>query len=208
MDQTYMKEQPVLKLIVSMALPMVISMMVSSLYNIVDSFFIARISEDAMTALSLVYPVQNLINAVMIGFGIGINAVISFYLGAQDKKMADRAATQGMLLGTIHGVGFMILGIAVMRPFLQMFTGNAQIVDYGVRYSRIAFLFATALSWQLVFEKTFQAVGRMDGGIDNSKIMFLNNAVSRSDPEVRKKQLERNQAILYHGDTLAYIKVR
>ena len=146
MDQTYMKEQPVLKLIVSMALPMVISMMVSSLYNIVDSFFIARISEDAMTALSLVYPVQNLINAVMIGFGIGINAVISFYLGAQDKKMADRAATQGMLLGTIHGVGFMILGIAVMRPFLQMFTGNAQIVDYGVRYSRIAFLFATALS--------------------------------------------------------------
>ena len=161
MDQTYMKEQPILKLIVSMALPMVISMMVSSLYNIVDSFFIARIREDAMTALSLVYPVQNLINAVMIGFGIGINAVISFYLGAQDKKMADRAATQGMLLGTIHGVGFMILGIAVMRPFLQMFTGNAQIVDYGVRYSRIAFLFATALSWQLVFEKTFQAVGRM-----------------------------------------------
>lgn len=154
MDQTYMKEQPVLKLIVSMALPMVISMMVSSLYNIVDSFFIARISEDAMTALSLVYPVQNLINAVMIGFGIGINAVISFYLGAQDKKMADRAATQGMLLGTIHGVGFMILGIAVMRPFLQMFTGNAQIVDYGVRYSRIAFLFATALSWQLLLFET------------------------------------------------------
>ena len=98
MDQTYMKEQPVLKLIVSMALPMVLSMMVSSLYNIVDSFFIARISEDAMTALSLVYPVQNLVNAVMIGFGIGINAVISFYLGAQDKEMADRAATQGMLL--------------------------------------------------------------------------------------------------------------
>ena len=161
MDQTYMKEQPVLKLILSMALPMVLSMMVSSLYNIVDSFFIARISEDAMTALSLVYPVQNLVNAVMIGFGIGINAVISFYLGAQDKEMADRAATQGMLLGTIHGIGFMILGIAVMRPFLQMFTGNAQIVDYGVRYSRIAFLFATALSWQLVFEKTFQAVGRM-----------------------------------------------
>lgn len=161
MDQTYMKEQPVLKLILSMALPMVLSMMVSSLYNIVDSFFIARISEDAMTALSLVYPVQNLVNAVMIGFGIGINAVISFYLGAQDKEMADRAATQGMLLGTIHGVGFMILGIAVMRPFLQMFTENAQIVEYGVCYSRIAFLFATALSWQLVFEKTFQAVGRM-----------------------------------------------
>ena len=161
MNDTFMKEKPVFGLVLSMSLPMVLSMMVNALYNIVDSYFVARISEDAMTALSLVYPVQNLVNAVMIGFGIGINAVISFYLGAQDKKMADRAATQGMLLGTIHGVGFMILGIAVMRPFLQMFTGNAQIVDYGVRYSRIAFLFATALSWQLVFEKTFQAVGRM-----------------------------------------------
>ncbi len=161
MDQTYMKEQPVLKLILSMALPMVISMTVSSLYNIVDSFFVAKISEDAMTALSLVYPVQNLISAVMIGFGIGINAVISFYLGAQDHETADRAATQGMILGTIHGIGFMILGIGIMRPFLQLFTENAEIIDCGVRYSRIAFLFSTALSWQLVFEKTFQSVGRM-----------------------------------------------
>lgn len=161
MDQTYMKEQPVLKLILSMALPMVISMMVNSLYNIVDSFFIAKISEKAMTALSLVFPVQNLINAVMIGFGIGINAVISFYLGAQDQKRADQAATQGMLLGTIHGIVFMVLGIGVMRPFLNMFTENQEIVDLGVRYSRIAFLFVVALSWQLVFEKTFQAVGRM-----------------------------------------------
>ena len=75
-----MKEKPVFPLLVSMALPMVISMLVNSLYNIVDSFFVAQISEDAMTALSLVYPVQNLINAVMIGFGIGINAVISFYI--------------------------------------------------------------------------------------------------------------------------------
>lgn len=161
MNQTYMKEQPVMKLILSMALPMVISMMVNSLYNIVDSFFIAKISEDAMTALSLVYPVQNLINAVMIGFGIGINAVISFYLGAQEQEDADRAATQGMLHGTLHGIDFMILGIVVMKPFLQLFTENVAIIDCGVRYSRIAFLFATAISWQLVFEKTFQAVGRM-----------------------------------------------
>ena len=155
------EEKSVWKVLMKIAPPVMLAQLIQALYNIVDSFFIARISEDAMTALSLVYPVQNLVNAVMIGFGIGINAVISFYLGAQDKEMADRAATQGMLLGTIHGIGFMILGIAVMRPFLQMFTGNAQIVDYGVRYSRIAFLFATALSWQLVFEKTFQAVGRM-----------------------------------------------
>ena len=93
-DQTYMKTQPVLRLLLTMALPMVISMLVNSLYNIVDSFFVAKISEDAMTALSLVYPMQNLINAVMIGFGVGINAVISFYLGAQNQEKADRAATR------------------------------------------------------------------------------------------------------------------
>ena len=80
MEQTYMKEQPILNLLLKMSLPMVVSMLVNSLYNIVDSFFVAKISENAMTALSLVFPVQNLINAVMIGFGIGINAVISFYL--------------------------------------------------------------------------------------------------------------------------------
>ena len=85
MEQTYMKEQPILNLLLKMSLPMVVSMLVNSLYNIVDSFFVAKISENAMTALSLVFPVQNLINAVMIGFGIGINAVISFYLGAADK---------------------------------------------------------------------------------------------------------------------------
>ena len=85
MNENFMKEKPVFPLLVSMALPMVISMLVNSLYNIVDSFFVAQISEDAMTALSLVYPVQNFVNAVAIGFGIGLNAVISYYLGAGDK---------------------------------------------------------------------------------------------------------------------------
>lgn len=86
MNQTYMKEKPILPLLLSMALPMVISMMVNSLYNIVDSYFVARISEEAMTALSLVYPIQNFITSVGVGFGIGINAAIAFFLGAQDQK--------------------------------------------------------------------------------------------------------------------------
>ena len=83
-----MKERPVVPLLLSMALPMVISMMVNSLYNIVDSFFVAKISEDAMTALSLVFPVQNFINAVGIGFGVGINAVIALYLGEGNEAKA------------------------------------------------------------------------------------------------------------------------
>ena len=81
MNDTFMKERPVLPLLLSMGLPMALSMLVNSLYNIVDSFFVAQISEDAMTALSLVFPIQNFINAVGIGFGVGINAVISLHLG-------------------------------------------------------------------------------------------------------------------------------
>ena len=82
MDQTFMKEKRILPLVVSMSLPMVLSMAVNALYNIIDSYFVAKVSEEAMTALALVYPVQNLINAVAIGFGVGMNAVIAFYLGA------------------------------------------------------------------------------------------------------------------------------
>ena len=84
-NNDFMKTKPVLPLILSMSLPMVISMLVNSLYNIVDSFFVAKISENAMTALSLVFPVQNFINAIAIGFGVGINAVISYFLGAKNK---------------------------------------------------------------------------------------------------------------------------
>ena len=86
MNETFMKEKPVLPLLLSMALPNVVSMLVNSLYNIVDSLFVARISEDAMTALSLVFPIQNFSNAIAIGFGIGINAMIALYLGATAKK--------------------------------------------------------------------------------------------------------------------------
>ena len=96
MNDTFMKKT-VLPLILSMTLPMFLSMLVNSLYNIIDSFFVAQISEKAMTALSLAYPVQNFINAVGIGFGVGINAVIAFYLGAGDNKKADQAATQGLV---------------------------------------------------------------------------------------------------------------
>ena len=161
MEQTYMKEQPVLKLILTLALPMVISMMVNSLYNIVDSFFVAKISEKAMTALSLVYPVQNLVNAVTIGFAIGINAVISYYLGAQDKKTADSAAAQGLILSTIHGVILTAGCIAAMPIFLSFFTSDEELVRMGLEYSNIVFSFSVIIAWGLSLEKIFQSVGKM-----------------------------------------------
>ena len=145
MNENFMKEKPVLPLILSMSLPMVLSMMVNSLYNIVDSFFVAQISEDAMTALSLVYPVQNFVNAIGIGFGIGINAVIAIHLGAGDEKKANMATTQGMLLALIHAVILTVAGIAVMPGFLRMFTSSEKVIDLGIRYSVIVFLFTFAI---------------------------------------------------------------
>ena len=161
MNETFMKEKPVFPLILSMAIPMVVSMLVNSLYNIVDSFFVAQISEDAMTALSLVYPVQNFLNAVSIGFGVGLNAVIAFYLGAGDYKKADMAATQGITLSVIHSVILTIGSIAVMPVFLGMFTSSASILKLGLQYSRIAFAFTPVIIFNLIFEKIFQAVGNM-----------------------------------------------
>ena len=156
-----MKEKPVLPLLLSMALPMVISMMVNSLYNIVDSYFVARISEEAMTALSLVYPIQNFITSVGVGFGIGINAAIAFYLGAQDQKKADAAATQGLFLSVIHGIILTVVTIAVMPVFLQIFTKDVTVIQMGNAYSRIAFGFSIVISLEITWEKIFQAVGRM-----------------------------------------------
>ena len=160
-NETFMKEKPVLPLIISMALPMVISMCVNSLYNIVDSYFVAKISENAMTALSLVYPVQNFINAVAIGFGVGINAVIAFHLGAGDKDKADDAATQGLLLSLIHGVVLTVSCIFIMKPFLSAFTKDENVISLGVQYCNIVFLFTIINSLNLFFEKLFQAVGNM-----------------------------------------------
>lgn len=161
MQQTFMKTRPILPLVLSMSLPMVISMMVASLYNIVDSYYVAKISEDAMTALSLVFPVQNLINAVTIGFSIGANAVISYHLGAQDNQNANAAATQSIVYNTIHGIVLTIGCIAVMPFFLHLFTTDEQVIDIGIRYSRIAFAFAVFVAVSMSMEKIFQAAGKM-----------------------------------------------
>ncbi len=161
MNENFMKEKPVFSLLISMSLPMVISMLVNSLYNIVDSFFVAQISEDAMTALSLVYPVQNFINAIGIGFGIGVNAVIAFHLGAGEKAKADKAATQGMVIAVIHGIIITIVSIAIIPAFLRMFTSSETIINLGVRYSVIAFAFSLIIILGVTFEKIFQSVGSM-----------------------------------------------
>lgn len=161
MDQTFMKEKPVMPLVISMALPMTISMLVNALYNIVDSYFVAKISEDSMTALSLVYPMQNLITAVTVGFAIGVNAIIAFYLGAKKSETANKAASMGMLFNIIHGILLNIGCIAVMPAFLRIFTKDSNILKMGLDYSNIVFMFTIPISISISFEKIFQSVGNM-----------------------------------------------
>lgn len=161
MNDTFMKERPVFPLLVSMALPMAVSMLVNSLYNIVDAYYVADICDDAMTALSLVYPMQNLINAVAIGFGIGINAAISRSLGAGERDRAAAGASWGVVLALLHGLLMAAASLAVMPRFLSAFTGSAAVVDLGLRYAEIVLAFAPAMALNMALEKIFQAAGRM-----------------------------------------------
>lgn len=161
MNQEFMRTRPVLPLVISMALPMTISMLVNALYNIVDSFFVAKISGDAMTALSLVYPIQNLMMATTVGFGIGINAMIAYFLGAKREKEANISASVGVVCNIFHGLLLTIGCILVMPAFLKMFTKDATIIDLGLQYSNIVFLFAIPVSISISLEKIFQSVGRM-----------------------------------------------
>ncbi len=177
MDQTFMKEKNILPLVLSMSLPMVISMAVNSLYNIVDSYFVAKLSEEAMTALALVYPIQNLVTSIGVGFGIGINALISFYLGAKEKNNAHKATTIGMGLSVIHGIVLTILCLLGMPGFLRMFSSNEYTISLALQYSDVVFTFAIVSVIGISFEKVFQAVGRMKVSMFSMICGFVTNIV-------------------------------
>lgn len=161
LDQSFMKEKPILPLVLSMSIPMVMSMAVNATYNIVDSFFVARMGENAMTALSLVYPVQNLILAVAIGYGVGTCSAISFFLGAQKQEEADASATIGYIISFAHGVMLAVLCILGIRPFLSFFTDSQELIDLGCSYAYIVFAFSPAHCMGMHAEKVLQAAGRM-----------------------------------------------
>lgn len=177
MNQTFMKERKVLPLVLSMSLPMVISMAVNSLYNIVDSYFVAKLSEKAMTALALVYPVQNLINAIAIGFGIGINASVAFYLGAEDRERADQAVSCGLFLNFMHGAALTVLSIAIMPLFLRTFSRDKEIIDMALAYADRAFAFSVVITLGISFEKRFQSVGNMKISMISMICGFVTNII-------------------------------
>lgn len=177
MDQSFMKEKKILPLVLSMSLPMVISMAVNAMYNIVDSFFVAKLSENAMTSLALVYPVQNIITSIGVGIGIGINSTVAYYLGAEDKKMANKATTQGVVMNFIHGLLLTILCTAFMPAFLKMFTNNQNIIDMSLEYANIVFMFSVASTVGITLEKIFQAVGQMKVSMFSMICGFATNII-------------------------------
>ena len=177
MDQTFMKKKKIFPLVLSMALPMVLSMAFNSLYNIVDSYFVAKLSEDAMTALSLVFPAQNLMTSIGVGFGVGMNAMIAFYLGAQQQEKANRAATQGLVLSAVHGILLMFVCLIAMPDFLGAFTRNENVIQLGLDYANIVFVFAVAVTLGIAYEKIFQAVGRMKETMFCMVVGFVTNIV-------------------------------
>ena len=156
-----MGTRPVLPLLVSMSLPAITSMLIQSLYNVVDSIFVARVSNDALTAVSLAYPLQNMVLAVAVGFGVGANAYIARNLGEGNQRNVDRAASMGMVFTTIHAVIFLLIGLLGSEPFLGMFTNDPEILRMSSSYTRIVICLSFGSLYHIYIEKLFQAVGNM-----------------------------------------------
>ena len=151
---------PVKKLIVSMSLPMMISMMVQALYNVVDSIFVSRLGEDALTAVTVAYPLQMVMIAVGTGTGVGMNAILSRSLGEKRYERADKAADMGVFLTMINFVVFVILGIFAAKPFIASQTSNPNVLAYGTSYLRIVLCCCIGLQFQMIFERMLQSTGR------------------------------------------------
>ena len=159
--QEQMKNRPIFPLLVSMAVPMMFSMLIQSLYNIVDSIFVARLGNDALTAVSLVFPLQNLVIAIAVGFGIGVSSCISINLGSKNTKRASQAASVGIILSIVHSILFVIFGLLVTKPFLRMFSSNESIVEMGSEYGYIVLCLSFGCLIQVCIEKIFQSLGEM-----------------------------------------------
>lgn len=150
---------PVPKLLISMSLPMMISMLVQAMYNIVDSIFVARISEDALTAVSLAFPIQTLMISVASGTAVGINALLSKSLGEKNFKEADKAAQNGLFLALLSYIVFALLGIFGTRVYFESQTDVVAIVEYGVEYMSVVLIASIGLFFAITQERLLQATG-------------------------------------------------
>ena len=151
---------PVGKLVLNMSVPMMISMLVQALYNVVDSIFVSMVSEEALSAVSFSFPAQNLMIGLATGTAVGVNALLSRALGAGDRERANRIAEHGVFLSLIGYVVFLLFGLFGSRAFMLSQTQNTVIVEYGVDYLTVVCCWSFGLYGQMIFERLMQATGR------------------------------------------------
>lgn len=159
MEENKMGVMEMKKLLLTMSFPIMISMLVQALYNIVDSMFVARVSETALTAVSLCYPVQMIIVAVACGTGVGVNALLSRYLGEKKYKKANQIALHGIFLAICNWIVFAILGFFFSEAFLRLFSSNEQILEMGVSYMKICTIVSFGVFVQITYERIMQSTG-------------------------------------------------
>ena len=151
---------PVGRLLANMALPMVISMLVQALYNIVDSYYVSKVSENAMTAVSMAFPIQNLMIGCSTGVGVGVNSLLSKSLGSRDFQRANRAAGNGLILSGCFCLLFILFGAFGSEFFFRTQTDVAEIANGGTQYIRICCLFSFGIFGEILFERLLQSTGR------------------------------------------------
>lgn len=161
-QENKMGTMPIGKLVFNMSLPMMVSMMVQALYNIVDSIFVAKLSENALTAVSLAFPLQTLLIAVGTGTGVGMNALLSKSLGEKDFKKANKTATNAAFIYAVSYIVFLILGFTVVKPFYrsQVGSADAEIMTMGVDYLSMVMIFSFGIFTQVFFERLLTSTGR------------------------------------------------
>ena len=159
-QENKMGVMPIPKLLISMSLPMIMSMLVQALYNVVDSMFVAQLNENALTAVSLAFPIQNLMIAVAAGTGVGINALLSKSLGEKKFETANTIAKNGILLGILSSLVFAILGLLGSRLFFEIQTKDAQIIEYGTQYMSVITIVSFGIFLQITFERLLQSTGK------------------------------------------------
>ena len=157
--QNRMGTEPIPSLLFKMSMPIIISFLVQSVYNLVDSIFVARLSEKALTAVSLCFPVQNIMIAFAVGTGIGTTALLSRYLGMEDKKRVESIATHGLILAAISMLAFVLFGIFFSDFYARSQSADPEIVQYTKDYLVIILLFCGGVFFQIFFEKTLQSTG-------------------------------------------------
>lgn len=151
---------PVKRLLITMALPMIFSMVVQALYNVVDSIFVSRISEDALTAVSIAFPMQNLLISFATGFGVGINALVSRALGRRDREGAARYAMNGALLEALSYLLFLVIGLFFVESYVRSQTDIEAIVRYGIEYLRIVLIGSFGIFTMITYERFLQSIGK------------------------------------------------